>query len=87
VETRIHGLVADEHLVVVALDRLRELRMLGEDEHPPVVGVRGIEERQVDVVEGAPPRRTSEAAATVGVGDPRLRLPLLPTRQADKGIE
>ena len=45
VEARIDRLTADEHLLLVVLDRLRELLVFGKDEEVAVIRVGGIASR------------------------------------------
>jgi hypothetical protein len=79
VEAGVHARAANEDFVLLALDRLRELSMLVQDEDPPLVGIRRIEKSEVDVVERPATRRTGKAPPALRVGDPdRSSLPLPP---------
>jgi hypothetical protein len=72
VEARIHSLAVDQDLLFAALDRPRELRVLGKDQEVAVVGIGRVEERQVEITETTVLRRAGEAVTLSVVG--RLEL-------------
>lgn len=67
VEVRAHRLSIDHKLVLAALDRPSEVRMLRKDQQVPVVGVGGVEERNIETFESTAPPWAREAA-TLSLG-------------------
>jgi hypothetical protein len=62
VEPRTHRLTLEHDLLVTALQRFAQLRMLRLDQKPPLVRIGRIEQREIDLLEDAVRRWSREPA-------------------------
>ena len=67
VELRVHRLPADDDLLLLVLDRLRELRVLGEDQEAALVRVSWVRQLELELAEGSLPRRAGEVESRLRV--------------------